>query len=446
MASFRASPLVRSPRSTRIGSGAGPWLIAACAALAAGCGVGGQTGDEHNDEGDGVLEELSGNAQRLTASGNLPNSASDDGWSFAWKFYGAEADASKNTFFSPYSISVASSMLVAGAAGQTKTEMQTALEFSNDGDAFHGARNAVAQALEARNRPSSADQNEQTLRVVNDLWLAPEFRPKPAFLDTLAAYYGASSYIAPFDTDPEAARLAINEKIATDTERLIEDLLPPSSIDESVAFVLTNALYFKARWQSEFAKSDTVSEPFETASGASVPVDMMHAEFNTSYATTDDYVAVSMPYESNQLELVAIMPTPGTFPAFVAGLNESAAGAISEALAPARIRLGFPKLSIEATVPLKARLQALGMQQAFTSGADFSALSDGSLFISDAFHQATISIDEEGTVAAAATAFVGVNTSAPPPGIPVLFDHPFVFFIRDIQTNALLFVGHYSTP
>src|SRR5262245_35353263 len=86
------------------------------AALAAGCG-GGQTGDEHTDSSD-AIEQLTGTAQRLAASGDLPNSASADGWSFGWRLYAEEADPTANTFFSPYSISVASSMLFAGAAGQ----------------------------------------------------------------------------------------------------------------------------------------------------------------------------------------------------------------------------------------------------------------------------------------------------------------------------------------
>ena len=78
--------------------------------------------------------------------------------------------------------------------------------------------------------------------------------------------------------------------------------------------------------------------------------------------------------------------------------------------------------------------------------ADFSALAP-EVYISDAFHDATISIDEEGTVAAAATAFVGVGVSQPiDPPTPVIFNRPFVFFVRDIQTNALLFVGHYANP
>ena len=103
--------------------------------------------------------------------------------------------------------------------------------------------------------------------------------------------------------------------------------------------------------------------------------------------------------------------------------------------------------SIYAGLPLTQRLIELGMTRAFQPGAaDFSALSDTPIVISDAFHKAVIAIDEEGTVAAAATAFVGVTTSEPPEPIVVTFDHPFVFFIRDVETNALLFLGHYAQP
>src|SRR5262245_32643561 len=125
--------------------------LAACAvslALLAGCGSGGQTGDEVA----GPIQELRGTAQRLTASGALPNAASTEGWVFGFRMYSTQADVAANTFFSPYSISTASAMLFAGAAGETKAEMATALAFSGDGEAFHQARNAVAQALDSRNR------------------------------------------------------------------------------------------------------------------------------------------------------------------------------------------------------------------------------------------------------------------------------------------------------
>jgi serpin B len=413
-------------------------------AAASGCG-GGQTGDKHSDSG-GSIEELTGSALRLAASGDLPNSASADGWSFGWKLYAAEADPAANTFLSPYSISTVTSMLFAGAAGQTKAEMQSALDFSTDGESFHQARNTVALALDARNRAATEERNAQTLRVVNDVWLEPSFRPLPSFLDTLSAYYGASAFLAPFQSNPEAARLAINGKVARDTEGLIEDLLPQNSVNDA-AMVLTNALYFKARWAYEFEKLMTADAPFAAQSGQSVQVPLMQAQLATGQVVSDDYTAVAVPYDQNQLELVAIMPAPGTFDAFVRALDAATVARIAAELTPATVALSFPKLTIEAEVSLKNRLIALGMQTAFEEGnADFSALTDGSVVVSDAFHRATISIDEEGTVAAAATAIVVRPTSLPEAIIPIVLDRPFVFFVRDVETNALLFVGHYANP
>jgi serpin B len=175
-------------------------------------------------------------------------------------------------------------------------------------------------------------------------------------------------------------------------------------------------------------------------------VPMMRTEIETTYVASDDYVAAVLPYDRGELELVAIMPTEGTFGSFIATLTAERVSAIASEAAYANLDLHFPKLDIDAEVPLTERLEELGMQQAFQQGADFSALSDGSVFLRDAFHKATISIDEEGTVAAAVTAFVPIVESGRPTPIPVTFDHPFVFFIRDVQTNALLFVGHYAEP
>jgi serpin B len=105
----------------------------------------------------------------------------------------------------------------------------------------------------------------------------------------------------------------------------------------------------------------------------------------------------------------------------------------------------LPTFSITHEVPLQQRLIDFGMQAAFSNAADFSGIAPG-VQLSGAFHQATISVDEHGTEAAAATAVVGIAVSSRSPARDLVFDHPFVFFVRDVPTNALLFIGHYANP
>jgi Serine protease inhibitor len=84
------------------------------------------------------------------------------------------------------------------------------------------------------------------------------------------------------------------------------------------------------------------------------------------------------------------------------------------------------------------------------SRADFSGI-DGArdLYISLILHKAFVSVDENGTEAAAATVVV-VNAMAMPgsPVEPFQFkaDRPFLFLIRDNPTGTILFVGRVMNP
>lgn len=393
-------------------------------------------------QGTQVLQQLRGTAARLHSSGMLPNSASADGWAFGWKLYAAEQRPAENLFLSPYSISTAVAMLVAGAAGGTKAGIDTALDFSSDGDDFHAARNAVAIALAGRNR-NIGKPNAQTVRVSNGLWLAPGFDPTQPFLDTLSSYYGAGVSRAPFATDPDTARAAINAQIAQDTSQLIPELMPRGSVDDATLLVLTNALYFKSSWAEAFDAPQP--GPFQAENGTTSNVPLMRNELLAKYFEGPDYQAIALPYEQDELELVAIMPAAGTFDQFVSGLSANQVTSVVAQLQPDDLDVTFPSFNITHQTPLTQRLIDFGMQAAFSSNADFSGISPG-LQLSGAFHQATISVDEHGTEAAAATAIVAEAVSARTIHINLVFDHPFVFFIRDVETNALLFVGHYANP
>ncbi len=91
----------------------------------------------------------------------------------------------------------------------------------------------------------------------------------------------------------------------------------------------------------------------------------------------------------------------------------------------------------------------MGMGDAFTDGADFSGIApDRPLFISEAYHNTFVTVDERGTEAAAATALRATLGAIMVQPRQVIFtaDHPFLFLIRDRKSGAILFMGRLANP
>ena len=83
--------------------------------------------------------------------------------------------------------------------------------------------------------------------------------------------------------------------------------------------------------------------------------------------------------------------------------------------------------------------------------SDFSGITPDplGLVVSEVIHQALVRVDENGTEAAAATAIVEDDGAAfvePEPPIPFIVNRPFLFFIRDDVTKAILFAGRVMDP
>jgi serpin B len=344
-----------------------------------------------------------------------------------------------NVVFSPASILVALAMVSAGARGDTLTQLDRALHVADPGT-IHQAVNSLSIALAARNAGSGDDQT--TLEVTNSLWAQKDLQFVDAFLDTLAAEYGTGAYTVDYKANPEAARAAINAWVDDATQARIPALLAEGSITVATRLTLVNAIYMKARWQSEFDEQATTDAPFTTAAGAVVQAKTMHHTGSFAYAAADGWRAIDLPYEGSGLTMTVIVPDAETTPVLADVLA---------ALAPTRVDLGLPRLDFANTTALVTTLQALGVTAAFDAhSADFSGITTTEpLVISDVVHQANITVDEHGTEAAAATAVILRPTAAPAPGgepIELIIDRPFVFVVRDVPTGAVLFLGRVTDP
>ena len=369
---------------------------------------------------------------------------------FAFDLYHKLDGDAGNVFFSPYSISLALAMTYAGARGNTETQMGQALHFSLSQAQLHQALNQLALELDkrAKNENVPADKTF-TLHVANALWGQVGFTFLPDFLDILAQNYGAGMQLLDFSKDPELARSTINQWVSKETENKINDIIPPGAIDTLTRLVLSNAIYFKADWQSEFSKDATQNETFHLLEGGTITVPMMIQKSSFRYASAQGLQMVELPYAGGQLSMLILLPEDGKFNEMAGALDLSTMDSLVNSLEYKEVNLTLPKFTFEYNLGLNDYLKKLGMTDAFDPTlADFSGM-DGvkDLYISDVLHKAFVAVDEAGTEAAAATVVI-VGVTSMPVDQPIEFkaDRPFIFAIRDNATGTLLFLGRLMNP
>ena len=397
-----------------------------------------------------LTSELSREDMTEFPLGDLADLA-DGNSAFAVDLYQQLASLNGNLFYSPYSISSALAMTYAGAEGNTAQEMAEVFHFLKDEDQLHAGFNALAQYLEGlAELDIPEDQGDPfQLNIANSIWGQKDFYFEDDFLDTLALNYGAGLRLLDYIQAPEESRQTINQWVSDQTQEKIQDLIPEGAITSDIRLVLSNAIYFKATWMEPFEESLTEEGLFHGLDGDEIDVPMMSLGSDASlpYYKGDGFQAVALPYVGGQVSMLVLIPDEGSFKDFEENFSSAELEQIISKLAYSPVQLRFPKFEFETEISLAKTLAAMGMPEAFSGAADFSGMTgDKDLFISDVFHKAYIGVDEEGTEAAAATAVLMKLTSAPADPIQLTVDRPFLFAIRDHQTNSILFMGRVVSP
>jgi serine protease inhibitor len=395
----------------------------------------------------GSVELVRSDLPRATVDPARAAAAADAMNAFGLDLYRRVASGTGNIVLSPASVAIALSMTRAGARGTTADEMDAVLRGLGS-DALADAANALDAALAARSGtfadPSGTDR-EVSLRIANALFAQYDMPLEGAFLDAMATRYDAGAWLVDYRTDPEAARLAINDWVAQKTEDRIPSILGPGVVTNAWRLAIANAIYLKAAWLEPFPEDATAPGDFMLADGSLVQVPMMRALRHARYAAGDGWAAVQLPYVGQDLEMVVIVPdNPASFDAT---FDTAVLGSIVGSLDGRLVDLAFPKFDIEWTAELSSVLAGLGMPTAFGGAADFSGITAAErLAISKVIHQANITVDEAGTEAAAVT-IVGMDTAAEAPEpVTLRVDRPFLFVLRDVPTGAVVFLGRVADP
>lgn len=342
----------------------------------------------------------------------------------------AQADLAKdiydqeegNVFFSPFSLNSALSIVYAGARGETAEEMAKVLYF--DKDTGEKTRVLTQHLLSG-----------SSIQISNSLWIQEGYPILPSFLKQVKDVFTV-------DYRYDDARKQINTYVENATNGMIQDLMQEVATDTKA--VVVNTIYFKSAWKNPFNPDETYPQPFYLEDGSSKDVSMMHSSDFYFVKKGDGYTLLELPYAQERcglLNLVCyiVLPDEGS------NVGDIDFNGMSKKL----VHLTLPKFSMETTLPVKEKLENLGLQLPFSCMADFSGINGSDdLYISNIIQKAKINFEENGTEASAATAVTMNVKSVPDRSDPVTFtaDRPFQFLIVDKRSQTILFMGRLAKP
>ena len=290
----------------------------------------------------------------------------------------------KNIMISPLSIYHILSLTSNGAANTTMVEMLQLLGHKNKID-LNKTNSEISKAI----------SNLKSVKIANAIFT--KFKPESAFMKLIEGY-------------------KIN--------KIVDDI-------NDVLMILINAIYFKGNWEKKFDAKLTDKLPFYNFNKEEKITDFMHMNNNFDYFEDENVQAIQINYSEDNLKALIILPKgEKDINNYIKIFNKKIYENIIKGLFNQKIDLSLPKFEIKYEEELNEILMSMGMKEAFGS-ADFSIMKkEKDIHISKVIHKTFIKVDEEGTVAAAVTAVVMVDTMMMIRVNRMMVNHPFLFIIR----------------
>ncbi len=374
---------------------------------------------------------------------------------FAFRLLDASvSDKGDNILLSPYSMLSALAMAGNGADGETAAQFRQVLAGGESLDTLNsvlsiGLQPAEEEAVtEASSEAEATDTETESDAVdafhsASSIWLnsdsGADFRE--SYLEEASQNFNAELFAESFD---ETALEKINTWTSDHTAGMIPNLL--DNLNPSLTAMLINASVFDSKWAVPYeAESIYENRVFKAADGSSEEVTMMAGEEDT-YLTLNGSEGFTKPYENSRYAFFALLPEQGTSPEdLIAGITS---GDFTKAYQNAQkrtVRAMIPAFTQNYSAEMQDALTKLGLTDAFSDAADFSKMSETSFRFDSVIHKTYISVDSNGTKAAAATAIGLKTTAALDPDaekpVTVILDRPFVYGILDSETGVPLFIG-----
>lgn len=373
---------------------------------------------------------------------------------FAFKIYKATKSDSSNLFISPFSLHIALSIANRGAMGATRLEMDSLLGTNaiNDRDSLY--RQLIEKAINLKDKDfeiysqfSENKSGENTLSIASSLWINDEIHVDEVYKQTVKNNY----YSDVFSFSKEngiATDQKINNWISEKTKNNIQEI---SGFRPDAKLGILNAIYFSGDWEIPFNKKKTKQKNFHTIKKEKVKVNFMNNQSFYKYFEDEDIQSLGLPYLYDQFRMIIMLPKQKFGITKVEDkINSEYFDQIKKKSRTNEIILSLPKLKIETELSPIEEIKRMGYNGMFSEKADFSGISKlERLQINQLLHKTFIDLNEKKTEATALTKIEmvltgGVDVEYTPPPLKIFnADHPFLFFIVDNRTEAILFIGRY---
>ncbi|XP_020852033.1 heparin cofactor 2 [Phascolarctos cinereus] len=352
------------------------------------------------------------------------------------------ADPAGNILLAPVGISTAMGMISLGLRGGTHEQVHAALYFKDfvnasskyETQTVHNLFRKLTHRLFRRNFG-------YTLRSVNDLYVQRQIPVREDFKNKMREYYFAEAQPADFSEPAFIAKA--NDHILKVTKGLIKDALV--NTDPVTQMMILNCIYFKGTWVNKFSVEMTHNANFRLNEREVVKVPMMQTKGNFPVANDQelDCDVLQLQYVGDISMLIVVPHKLVGMRALEAQLSPRAVERWQKSMTNRTREVRLPRFKLEKNYNLVDALKSMGITELFDHNGDFSGISDQKLVIDLFKHQGTITVNEEGTQAAAVTTvgFMPLSTQ-----VRFIVDRPFLFLIYEHRTSCLLFLGRVSNP
>lgn len=337
-----------------------------------------------------------------------------------------------NDLFSPITLLSVLSMIGEGAQGETLTQLEGLL--GHPVSSLHGMLYSFRDSL------------PEGVTAANSVWFrdVKGFSMKESYLQSLADWYGAPAYLAPFD---QSTLDDINRWANSQTKGLVPKVLDSITAEDTV--YLLSSLLFDRKWEKPYEKKDVREGiPFRSHNGTEQNVTMLRSE-ETVYLSSETFglIGFARPYKGGDTAFVGLVPKEGDDLYEVLGrMSGEDLLAIWNARADESVSVTMPEFSFDAGCDLIPAMRALGVTDLFdgkkcdlTGAAEFDP--EENLYVGLLKQKNRIELDRNGTKAASVT--IGGMKQEACMEVPnsVVLDRPFLFMIVDLDTGIPLFLG-----